>query len=83
MGFQNSAVTTMADKSARDPGSAPLSAIAEAEGEFDQELGKRMGEAAQQVREGELTEAEFYDRFHDEVVAEFGFDDRPLDRGGD
>ncbi|MFW6384254.1 MAG: 4Fe-4S ferredoxin N-terminal domain-containing protein [Halodesulfurarchaeum sp.] len=73
----------MAEKSSHDPGSAPLSAIAEADEAFDQELGKRMGEAAQKLREGELTEAEFYDRFHEEVLAEFGFDDRPLDRGGD
>lgn len=56
----------------------PLSAIVEADAEFDQDLGKAMGEAAKQVRTGELTEAEFYDRFHDQVVEEFGFDDRPV-----
>lgn len=70
----------MADNEPRVTDSSPLSAIAEPEAEFDQELGKAMGEAAQQIRTGELTEAEFYERFHDQVLAEFGFDERPVDR---
>ncbi|MBS3760841.1 4Fe-4S ferredoxin N-terminal domain-containing protein [Halodesulfurarchaeum sp.] len=68
----------MADNEPRATDSSPLSAIAEPEAEFDQELGKAMGEAAQKVRTGALTEAEFYERFHDQVLAEFGFDDRPV-----
>jgi molybdopterin-containing oxidoreductase family iron-sulfur binding subunit len=73
----------MADNESRPADSAPLSAISEPEAEFDQELGKAMGEAAQQVRTGELTEAEFYERFHDQVLEEFGFDDRPVDGAGE
>ena len=68
----------MADNESRPADSAPLSAISEPEAEFDQELGKAMGEAAQKVRDGEMTEAEFYEQFHDQVVEEFGFDDRPV-----
>jgi hypothetical protein len=69
----------MADNEPQATDSSPLSAISEPETEFDQELGKAMGEAAQKVRTGELTEAEFYERFHDQVLAEFGFDDRPVE----
>jgi len=70
----------MADNESRPADSAPLSAISEPEATFDQELGKAMGEAAQQVRNGELTEAEFYERFHEQVLEEFGVDERPIDR---
>ncbi|MDR5656535.1 4Fe-4S ferredoxin N-terminal domain-containing protein [Halodesulfurarchaeum sp. HSR-GB] len=62
-----------------DPDGAPLSEIADSEQEFDQELGKAMGEAAKKLRTGEMTEAEFYEQFHDQVVEEFGFDDRPVE----
>ena len=68
----------MSDEDPGDPDGAPLSEIAEPEQEFDQELGKKMGDAAQKVRSGEMTEAEFYEQFHDQVVEEFGFDDRPV-----
>ncbi len=68
----------MADNESRATDSSPLSAIAEPEATFDQELGKAMGEAAKRVRNGEMTESEFYERFHDQVVEEFGFDERPV-----
>ncbi len=48
--------------------------------EFDQELGRRMGRDAQRVAEGELSEQEFYDKYHEDVLEEFGQDKRP---GGD
>jgi hypothetical protein len=50
------------------------------EDEFDQELGRRMGRDAQRVADGELTQQEFYDKYHEEVLEEFGEDKRP---GGD
>ncbi|MEF8756672.1 MAG: 4Fe-4S ferredoxin N-terminal domain-containing protein [Halobacteriales archaeon] len=46
--------------------------------EFDQELGRRMGENAQRLVNGELSEAEFYEKYHDAVVEEFGEDNRPV-----
>ncbi|MDZ7849507.1 MAG: 4Fe-4S ferredoxin N-terminal domain-containing protein [Halodesulfurarchaeum sp.] len=68
----------MAEHESRPTDSSPLSVIAEPAAEYDRELGKAMGEAAKQLRTGELTEAEFYERFHDRVVEEFGFDERPV-----
>ncbi len=68
----------MPDNERRETEESPLSAIAEAEEPYDQELGKAMGEAAKKVRTGEMTEAAFYERFHEQVVEEFGFDDRPV-----
>lgn len=49
--------------------------------EFDQELGERMGRDAQRLVDGELSEAEFYEKYHDAVVEEFGVDDRPVSPG--
>lgn len=43
-------------------------------------LAKQMGRDAQRVASGELSQATFYERYHDEVVERFGFDRRP---GGD
>ena len=48
------------------------------ETEYDTELGMEMARDAQRLVAGELTEAEFYDRYHDAVVEEFGEDDRPM-----
>ena len=59
--------------------STPLGDVVEAERSFDQELGKAMGEAARKLQSGELSEAEFYEQFHEDVLAEFGRDDRPID----
>ena len=44
--------------------------------EYDTELGKRLGRDAQRLAAGELSEAEFHERYHEEVIAEFGVDDR-------
>ena len=49
--------------------------------EFDQELGKEMGRDAQRLVDGELSEAEFYEKYHDAVVEEFGEDNRPVEPG--
>jgi molybdopterin-containing oxidoreductase family iron-sulfur binding subunit len=49
--------------------------------EFDQELGKQMGRDAQRLVDGELSEAEFYEKYHDAVVEEFGEDNRPVEPG--
>ncbi|MGM0399273.1 MAG: 4Fe-4S ferredoxin N-terminal domain-containing protein [Halobacteriota archaeon] len=48
---------------------------------FDAELGKEMSRDAIRASRGELSEEEFYAKYHDEVVAEFGVDDRPLPTG--
>ncbi|MDQ2049645.1 4Fe-4S ferredoxin N-terminal domain-containing protein [Natronolimnohabitans sp. A-GB9] len=48
------------------------------ETDYDAELGMEMAKDAMRVTEGELSEAEFYDRYHDDVVEEFGEDDRPM-----
>lgn len=41
------------------------------------DLGRRMGMDAQRVARGELSEDKFYEKYHEEVVEEFGFDKRP------
>lgn len=45
--------------------------------EYDTELGTAMGRDAIRVARGELSEAEFHDKYHEAVLAEFGVDDRP------
>ncbi|QCC57451.1 4Fe-4S dicluster domain-containing protein [Natrinema thermotolerans] len=45
--------------------------------EYDSELGMKMAQDAMRVTEGELSEAEFHDRYHEEVMEEFGEDERP------
>jgi hypothetical protein len=56
---------------------------AEDEGEyrFDEELGRQMARDAQRVSEGDLSEAAFYEKYHQDVLEEFGRDDRPIDGG--
>lgn len=49
--------------------------------EYDEDLGRRMARDAQRVSNGELSEAEFHEKYHEEVKAEFGRDDRPIDTG--
>ncbi|ELY39782.1 4Fe-4S ferredoxin N-terminal domain-containing protein [Natronorubrum tibetense] len=46
--------------------------------EYDAELGMEMAKDAMRVTEGKLSEEEFYDRYHDDVVEEFGEDGRPM-----
>lgn len=43
----------------------------------EDDLGRRMGRDARRVQQGELSQREFYEKYHDEVVEEFGFDRRP------
>ncbi|WP_254862593.1 4Fe-4S ferredoxin N-terminal domain-containing protein [Halovivax gelatinilyticus] len=45
--------------------------------EYDTDLGLAMAEDAQRLVAGELTEAEFHEKYHDDVMAEFGEDERP------
>ncbi|APE94873.1 4Fe-4S ferredoxin N-terminal domain-containing protein [Halodesulfurarchaeum formicicum] len=44
----------------------------------DTELGKRMGRDAIRLSIGELSEDEFHEKYHEDVVEEFGVDDRPI-----
>jgi Fe-S-cluster-containing dehydrogenase component len=46
--------------------------------EYDTELGVEMAKDAQRVAAGELDEAEFYREYHEDVLAEFGEDDREI-----
>ncbi len=48
------------------------------ETEYDTELGLEMAKDAQRLVAGDLSEAEFYERYHGAVVEEFGVDDRPV-----
>ncbi|MFC3957245.1 4Fe-4S ferredoxin N-terminal domain-containing protein [Halovivax cerinus] len=45
--------------------------------EYDTDLGLAMAEDAQRLVAGELTEAEFHEKYHEQVEAEFGEDERP------
>ncbi|NGM69157.1 4Fe-4S dicluster domain-containing protein [Natronolimnobius sp. AArcel1] len=63
----------------------PLGETAEAEfekmleeTEYDAELGMEMAKDAMRVTKGELSDEEFYDRYHEEVLEEFGEDSRPM-----
>lgn len=62
----------------QDSAGTPLGDLPEPERAFDEELGKAMGEAARKLQAGEMTEAEFYEQFHDDVIEEFGVDNRPI-----
>ena len=50
--------------------------------EYDAELGMRMARDAIRVSNGELTDAEFHEKYHEEVIAEFGEDSRPTEPEG-
>ncbi|NKE36434.1 4Fe-4S dicluster domain-containing protein [Natronococcus sp. JC468] len=47
------------------------------ETDYDADLGMAMAEDALRVTKGELSEAEFHERYHEDVLAEFGEDERP------
>lgn len=47
--------------------------------EYDTELGLEMSRDAQRLVAGDITEAEFYEKYHDAVVEEFGEDERGID----
>jgi len=44
--------------------------------EYDSDLGKALARDAQRMAAGDLSEAEFYEKYHEEVVEEFGVDHR-------
>ena len=44
--------------------------------DYDTELGKKLGRDAQRLAAGEITQTEFYERYHEDVVSEFGMDKR-------
>ena len=48
---------------------------------FDAELGKQMSRDAIRASRGEMSEEAFYAKYHDDVVAEFGVDNRPVPTG--
>ena len=43
---------------------------------FDTELGKRLAKDAEKVRNGELTREGFHEKYHEDVMREFGRDER-------
>ncbi|AAV46160.1 ferredoxin-like 4Fe-4S iron-sulfur protein [Haloarcula quadrata] len=45
--------------------------------EYDTDLGLRMARDAIRVSNGELSDAEFHEKYHEAVLAEFGADERP------
>lgn len=45
--------------------------------EYDTDLGMQMAQDAFRVTKGELSEAEFHEKYHDDVMEEFGEDERP------
>ncbi|WP_247000456.1 4Fe-4S ferredoxin N-terminal domain-containing protein [Halosolutus gelatinilyticus] len=45
--------------------------------EYDTELGMQMAQDAMRVTKGELSEAEFHEMYHEDVMEEFGEDSRP------
>ncbi|ELY58149.1 4Fe-4S ferredoxin [Natronococcus amylolyticus DSM 10524] len=47
------------------------------ETEYDADLGMAMAEDAMRVTKGELSEAEFHERYHEDILEEFGEDERP------
>ena len=49
--------------------------------EYDTDLGKELARDAQRMAAGDLSESEFYEKYHEEVVEEFGRDDRPIATG--
>ncbi|MFC4438403.1 MULTISPECIES: 4Fe-4S ferredoxin N-terminal domain-containing protein [Natrialbaceae] len=48
------------------------------ETEYDADLGMEMARDAMRLNKGEITEEEFYDRYHEDVLEEFGEDSRPM-----
>ncbi|WP_254769364.1 4Fe-4S ferredoxin N-terminal domain-containing protein [Salinilacihabitans rarus] len=53
-----------------------------ADGPYDSELGKRMSRDAVRVSIGRMSETEFHEKYHEDVLAEFGVDERPTGPGG-
>ena len=45
--------------------------------EYDSDLGMDMARDAMRVTKGELSESEFHEKYHDDVMEEFGEDERP------
>ncbi|MFC7114652.1 4Fe-4S ferredoxin N-terminal domain-containing protein [Natronoarchaeum sp. GCM10025703] len=50
-----------------------------ADSSADADLGKRMSRDAVRVSIGEMSEAEFHEKYHEEILEEFGVDERPTD----
>lgn len=44
--------------------------------EYDTELGKKLAKDAQRMAAGDLSASEFYEKYHEDVVEEFGVDNR-------
>ena len=50
--------------------------------EHDTELGKELARDAIKVTKGEMSEEEFHEKHHEDMMAEFGVDDRPTKPDG-
>lgn len=50
-------------------------------GDYDEQLGRSMARDARRVSNGDLSEEEFYEKYHEAVVEEFGRDERPIESG--
>ncbi|WP_306059628.1 4Fe-4S ferredoxin N-terminal domain-containing protein [Natronococcus wangiae] len=48
------------------------------ETEYDADLGMEMARDALRLTKGDISEEEFYDRYHEDVLEEFGEDSRPM-----
>ena len=46
--------------------------------EYDTDLGMEMARDAMRLVAGEIEEEEFYDQYHDDILEEFGEDERPM-----
>ncbi len=44
--------------------------------DYDTELGKKLGRDAQRLAAGEISQTEFHEKYHEDVVDEFGVDER-------
>ena len=51
------------------------------ESSFDEDLGKQMSRDAIRASRGEMSEEAFYEKYHRDVLAEFGVDKRPIQTG--
>ena len=51
------------------------------ESSFDEDLGKQMSRDAIRASRGEMSEEEFYEKYHSDVLEEFGVDQRPIHMG--
>jgi hypothetical protein len=76
-------MTDETTEQAQSPLSTNRSHVDDEANAFDQDLGRQLGRDAQRVADGELSEKVFYERYHEDVIAEFGEDNRPVGPNND